>query len=554
MGCAPALNRIFSWSRKWKFAPDKSAIVAFTRSYKPGADPLLFLNGHRIRSHPNFKFLGVWFDQKLLWKTHIEHVHKQCLNLKRLFTVVANARYGPPVDTLTLLYKSLVRSKSDYGLIAYGNASKSNLEKINVVSRAIIRTILGSKLSTPKEVLYAESGTESLAERRDWLSSKYVLNLGHKPHNPMSAPCLSETMRKLKRLEFDTFPEVALFPSRHKHPAPSRPPKCITKWFPLSKKTASIDPEKTASFFNILLQKQVDSILIAYTDGSVSTDTNTATCAMAIPALNIAKAWTLAKHSSIFSAELQAIKQCLQMIYNSDQSYPGVKIFCDSSPAILVIKSSNPSENEAISEIRELMDSLLSSGTLTTLIWIPSHCGIAGNEQVDKLAVNQQANETDNKISNKLSPSEKISMFRKSWAQNFLATLKHCRKPCILMKSSLRTVKWHQHKDRKIAICLHRLRSGHHYLNAFNHRINMEADPSCRYGCNVIEDPRNILVECPKNERARQKMRQLFNNKKLVLNFETLLGLNTKLDTRTQFLIRNELATFLKQTGLTSIV
>ncbi|KZS01741.1 Uncharacterized protein APZ42_001503 [Daphnia magna] len=275
---------------------------------------------------------------------------------------------------------------------------------------------------------------------------------------------------------------------------------------------------------------------------------------MAIPALSIAKAWTLAKHSSIFSAELQAIKQCLQMIYNNDQSYPGVIIFCDSSPAILAIKSSNPSENEAISEIRELMDSLMSSGTLTTLIWIPSHCGIAGNEQVDKLAVNQQAIETDNKISNKLSPSEKISMFRKSWAQNFLDTLKHCRKPCISMKSSLRTVKWHQHKDRKIAICLHRLRSGHHYLNAFNHRINMEADPSCRYGCNAIEDPRHILVECPKNERARQKMRQLFNNKKLVFNFETLLGLNTNLDTRTQFLIRNELATFLKQTALTSIV
>ncbi|KZS01740.1 Uncharacterized protein APZ42_001505, partial [Daphnia magna] len=267
-----------------------------------------------------------------------------------------------------------------------------------------------------------------------------------------------------------TFPVVALFPSRHKYPAPSRPPKCITKWFPLSKKTALIDPEKTASFFNILLQKQADSILIAYTD------TNTATGAMAIPALNIAKAWTLAKHSSIFSAELQAIKQCLQMIYNNDQSYPGVIIFCDSSPAILAIKSSNPSENEAISEIRELMDSLLSSGTLTTLNW--------GSEPL--------------------------------W---------HCR-----------------------------LRSGHHYLNAFNHRINMEADLSCRYGCNAIEDPRHILVECPKKERARQKMKQLFNNKKLVLNFETLLGLNTNLDTRTQFLIRKELATFLKQTVLTSIV
>lgn len=79
----PALNKIYSWSRKWKFkfAPDKSVIVVFTRSYKSGADPLLFMNRHRIPSQPIFKFLGVWFDQKLQWKAHIDHVHKQCLNL-----------------------------------------------------------------------------------------------------------------------------------------------------------------------------------------------------------------------------------------------------------------------------------------------------------------------------------------------------------------------------------------------------------------------------------------------------------------------------------------
>ncbi len=45
--------------------------------------------------------------------------------------------------------------------------------------------MLGSKLSTPKKNLYAETGTETLAERRDWLTSKYVINFGHKPHNHM---------------------------------------------------------------------------------------------------------------------------------------------------------------------------------------------------------------------------------------------------------------------------------------------------------------------------------------------------------------------------------
>ena len=64
----PALNKIFRWGREWKlkFAPDKSSVVVFNRSYKPGADPLLFINGHRIPAHATHKFLGVWFDQKML--------------------------------------------------------------------------------------------------------------------------------------------------------------------------------------------------------------------------------------------------------------------------------------------------------------------------------------------------------------------------------------------------------------------------------------------------------------------------------------------------------
>jgi hypothetical protein len=182
----PALNKIYRWGRKWKlkFAPDKSTVVVFNRSYKPGADPLLFINGHRIPSHETHKFLGLWFDQKMLWKTHIDYVRSHCLILKNLFSIIANAKLGPSIKTLVLLFKSLVRSKVDYGLLAYGNASKTNIEKLNIICRSIIRTILGSKQSTPTQILYAETGTEPIADRRSCLTGKYIIKLGHKHQNP----------------------------------------------------------------------------------------------------------------------------------------------------------------------------------------------------------------------------------------------------------------------------------------------------------------------------------------------------------------------------------
>jgi hypothetical protein len=95
----PALDKVRRWGRKWKFrfAPDKNAMVVFTRAYKPGNDPLLYLNGHRIPSQSTFKFLGFWFDFKLLWKSHIDHVTNRCLNLKKLFSILTKSKLTQPL-------------------------------------------------------------------------------------------------------------------------------------------------------------------------------------------------------------------------------------------------------------------------------------------------------------------------------------------------------------------------------------------------------------------------------------------------------------------------
>ena len=94
----PYINKVVKWGRKWKFkfSASKSTTVSFTRSYKPGDDPLLFLNGMRIPNASKFKFLGVILDAKLLWKDHIAHVVNKCIRLKNAFSIIAKASYAPP--------------------------------------------------------------------------------------------------------------------------------------------------------------------------------------------------------------------------------------------------------------------------------------------------------------------------------------------------------------------------------------------------------------------------------------------------------------------------
>ena len=78
----------------------------------------------------------------------------------------------------------------DIGAIAYGSASKTNLERVDVVGRAILRNILGAKRSTPVETLYVETGTESLSWRTKLLTRKYLTNLIYKPYTPMQSSSL----------------------------------------------------------------------------------------------------------------------------------------------------------------------------------------------------------------------------------------------------------------------------------------------------------------------------------------------------------------------------
>jgi ribonuclease HI len=102
----------------------------------------------------------------------------------------------------------------------------------------------------------------------------------------------------------------------------------------------------------------------------------------------------LTEGTSIFSAEVYAIYQALKFIYQMEvhPPPPGVTVFSDSSTAIKTIASNTYTDNDTVATTRELIASLKSSRTLTTLAWIPSHTEIEGNETADRLASNECAN------------------------------------------------------------------------------------------------------------------------------------------------------------------
>ena len=118
------------------------------------------------------------------------------------------------------------------------------------------------------------------------------------------------------------------------------------------------------------------------------------------------------------------------------------------------------------------------------------------------------------------------------------------------MKTKLGIIPWHHSNDRATSTGLHRLRSGHTHLNSFSHRINIDADPSCRLGCPAIENQKHVLIDCPLHNAHRQHILSFFLQKNLPLNPHTLLGLDPNINARTQTKIKNLLSTFLAKSSI----
>ena len=147
-------------------------------------DPELTLYGNPIKIVPETKFLGLIFDNKLSFLPHIKMLKAKCLKALDILKVVSSTDWGADRTILLNLYRSLVRSKLDYGSIVYGSARKSYTQILDAVHHQGLRLCLGAFKTSPIESLYVEANEPSLTNRRIKLSLQYITKLKAHPSNP----------------------------------------------------------------------------------------------------------------------------------------------------------------------------------------------------------------------------------------------------------------------------------------------------------------------------------------------------------------------------------
>ena len=394
------INRLEDWALKngFKFSKSKTQCVHFCQLRKIHDDPELYLYGSLIPVVDDFKFLGLIFDRKLSFIPHIKYLKAKCLKALNLLKVLSHSNWGADRTVLLQLYRSLIRSKLDYGSIVYGSARKSYLMMLDTVHHQGLRLALGAFRTSPVESLYVEAEEPSLYLRIEKLALQYAIRLAANPSNPTFKvtfpPHISQDITDL----YDNKPNaIRSFGLRiaplltsaninkeqiETHSVSEIPSWCIRKptidLSLLSEKKSESNPHLLKQNFHDLQSYYSDHEHI-YTDGSK--DEEKVGCAAA--KYDDCKKMRIPDGSSVFTAEAKAIDLALDFVNTC--TYTDKFVIFSDSLSVLQASNHTPSKNSQIQHLL-LKQHEISSSKTVIYCWIPSHIGIYGNEKVDKNA------------------------------------------------------------------------------------------------------------------------------------------------------------------------
>ena len=518
------LNKIEHWATNngFKFSKSKTQCVHFCQLRKQHDDPVLTLYGSPIPVVQEYKYLGLIFDKKLSFIPHIKYLKAKCLKSLNILKVLSHTTWGADRTTLLQLYRSLIRSKLDYGSIVYGSARKSYLAMLDPIHHQGLRLALGAFRTSPTASLYVEADEPSLNTRREKLSLQYAIRIAENSSNPAHdvtfQPKYTELYESkpnfIKSFGVRTLPVLESaninFKNIDKTFTPNIPAWCINKpklIFDLhSGKKSETSPIIMKSNFQELKSHYMDYKHI-YTDGSK--DDMKVGCAVVSD--DFSETMRIPDGSSIFTAEAKAIDLALDLIADCETSNKFI-IFSDS---LSVLKSLDHTSSKN-PQIQKLLEKHHELSELNEIVycWIPSHIGIAGNESVD-----QKAKDSLNLHPTNFSiPYANFKSFINRYILNKWQILWNNSvgnklfeiKPVIGQSQPVvRNV-------RQEEVVLARLRIGHTRIT-HSYLLKREEPPYC-FGCDTLFTVRHFLLECGDFSHIRNKyfhvdtIKQLFND------------------------------------------
>ena len=502
------VDKILTWADKWKMKVngDKTRCMIFSNSKDDQHwDPGLKAGGVPVKCVQEYKFLGVKAESDLRFREHVKSRVEMGRKRNRVLKCMSGKSWGNTREVQRNIYMQFVRAALEYASPSWNSwISASLLQSLQRVQNDALRAVVGAAATTPTDFLYLEADIEPLKERlekKDKLVREKYMRLpkeddrrmmmeeekgvrlktrqGWRESTKPNAADKRYTLEELKpplepwmtiNLQFDT---VTLTKPKEQH----------------SKEELKLKTD------NKLAQMEADTII--WTDGStngrqekggagvfIQNTRNGSTERMSFPAGEIC---------SSFGAEGVALLRALEWL----EMHPvGKTIICTDSLSVHAALKKD-CWKDAQDWIRKIKLQCRKLQGIVKLLWVPSHCGVEGNEEADRLA------ELGTKGDQKEIPITQAIGYAKVKKKRW--TITHKRAKTIFRDKLKPKLNIEKTWPRRVQSLYSRLRSDHcKELKAYLYRIEVIDDPNCE--CGEKETIEHVLCHYPKLGEVRRRV------------------------------------------------
>ena len=532
------------------FGDSKSDLIHFTKRKNTG-QTLLLPNGTTLQPSTVLRWLGIFLDQKLSFKTHVLN---KCAAAERALSSMlrlSTTEKGLTVANMRQLYQACVVPVADFGSEIWWNRQRQDhyTQRLQRIQNRATRRILGAFRTTPTALLDLEAALPPVTVRLDANQRRFAARMLKLPathplvlrcppgFHPASDPTLEETgtpwhtdetkgsrystqlirvastLRQWLNLAPNVETTTPLAPeplpcNLHLHTAPTPPPGLTSA--PHTRKTKA----QAAQAHHRLLAtlRSSKSTMIFYTDGSqlggrtgggvyqLDTDqTPEYRCC-----------FSLGRTQEVFDAELTAcLLACKKAVLRARQfsGFQSCWIFVDSLSAIQRLRYTRPGPGQAVTTtIHRQATHLQRLNIELHIAWVPGHVQIQGNEIADRLA--KQGSKLHCPVSQQTTSH---AFLRRSIRQQTLIdwnTQWERRSTALAFPGSPRRIVLPSlaHCSKNLASRLIQIRSGHGFFNAYLARIPTTTvlTPQCPCG-NSSQTAEHIVLYCKRYREPRRR-------------------------------------------------
>ncbi|XP_043207002.1 uncharacterized protein LOC122373221 [Amphibalanus amphitrite] len=503
-------------------AGEKTQALVLSQWARDATDCSLRVAGKIVSAGDHLKLLGVTIDRLLHFGPHCRNLRQRVRPRTAQLRRLTGRDWGLEERQLRTIANGYVRGAIEHAAAAWLPAtSPAHATLLEREMRAAARVITGCPISTPSHAVMAEAGLAPVAERRLVLAARLLAKAHALPEgDPLRAVASSDPPTRLsttgwRQVGGEVLAAIGVAPPVEPMLPPREPPWVLTGpvYFHLDV-GAALPPAASAqqrlTTATLHLASLPQCATWCWTDGSASGGITDGGAGAFIerPDGEVTKLRIAAgRLCSSYRAEMIALQAAADYLTDNPAHEEDPIIFCTDSMAALARLREGPTAQTTPLGIQiwRALCSLASSGRAIHLQWVPSHCGIPGNERADTLAGEASALDQNSATPSTTTIQRAAARLARArtiaaWPDGWYRQLQGPRLPPPIPGG-----------DRSSAVDVHQLRAGHWSRSSqYLHRIGKKPTNDCA-GCEnkrcpaarcelcreEADTPAHVLMRCP---------------------------------------------------------